>query len=137
MIKYNYCGKELILAKQNYTDGHLCITIEDTEGNYVDRLSTNFPKETCKRHLGNDLKDNEILICMTPSMEHPLIRGLAIDMEENGLLMCWFDCVRTYNEYYRYKLTVEAMKMLESECIVEFIPEEYNNELSEEDFEDV
>ena len=127
MIKYNYAGKEIILKADTYvSDGHLAVNVfyDDNE----DMLSTNFAKKDCVRFLGKDLKANEILICMTPSMEHPIIRGLALDMEENGLLMCWYDFIHTYNEYYRFSFTKKAMEMLLSDEIIEFVPEEEEEE---------
>lgn len=123
MIKYNYNGRELVLSKTEYNDNHTCILISEN-GEVIDRLSTNFDKVICKQAFGRDINANEILICMTPSMEHPIVRGLALDMEENGLIMCWFDFIRTFNEYYRYKITDKTMEMLESEDVIEFVPED-------------
>lgn len=131
MIKYNYNGKELVLKKAQYTDGHTAIIISDENGNEIDRLTTNFPKAECKRAFGRDLKETEFLICMTPSMEHPIVRSLALDMSENGLISCWYDFIRTYNEYYRYSISKENMEMLESEDVIEFVPETYDEEWGE------
>lgn len=128
MIKYNFDGTDYILKKDRYTDGHLCISITDTEGNYVDRLSTNFSPKDCEKHLGKDLKENEILICMTPSIEHPLVRAMTMNIVDDGLFMCMYDFIRTYNEYYRYRIFTKTMEMLESKEIIEFIPEEYEEE---------
>ena len=127
MIKYNYNGKELILKKEEYVDGHLCILIED--GEETERLSTNFSKKDCERSLGKDLKANEILICMTPSYEHPIVRSLALSLEEDGLMMCMYDFIRTYNEYYRYRVFDKTIEMLESDEIIEWISEVEDNDL--------
>lgn len=130
MIKYNFYGKELILKKVNYVDGHTCILIEK-DGKELDRLTTNFSD----KHIGKKLKRNEIYICMTPSWEHPIVRDLTLALSEDNLIMCMFDFIRTYNEYYRYIIPKETMEMLESEEVIEFVPVEYD-EFEEEDFDE-
>lgn len=122
MIKYNYNGRDIILRKANYSDGHLCILIDD--GEETERLSTNFSQKDCERFLGKNIQANEILICMTPNYEHPIIRSLAFSLEEDGLIACMWDFIRTYNEYYRYRIFDKTMGMLESKEIIEWITEQ-------------
>lgn len=127
MIKYNYDGRELVLSKKEYTDGHTAIIISEN-GKEIDRLSTNFDAKECKRAFGRDLKETEILICMTPSYEHPIIRSLALSLEEDEIINCWYDFIRTWNEYYRYSIPSEMFEKIKAEEIIEFVPEEYYEE---------
>lgn len=114
-------GKELILKKVNYADGHTCILIEE-DGKELDRLTTNFSD----KRIGKKLNGNEIYICMTPSWEHPIVRDLALALSEDNLIMCMFDFITTWNEYYRYIIPKSTMEMLDSEEVIEFVPVEYD-----------
>lgn len=122
MIKYNFEGKEIILKKMQYIDGHTAIQIE-YDGK-TEMFSTNFSKADC----GRDLKENEIWICMTPSVERPIVRGLALDMEEKWCLSCTYDFIRTWNEYFKYKIPERTMEMLESDEIIEYTEPEFEAE---------
>ena len=118
MISYHFHGMELELKKEMYNDGHTAIFILK-DGKYYDKLTTNFSKEL----LGRELSETEIFICMTSDRKHHFIRELGLALEEDGILKGMADFIRTYNEYFRYVIPDKTMKMLESEEIIEFVPE--------------
>ena len=120
MIGYRFYGMELVLTKGMYDDGHTAIIILKN-GKYYKKLTTNFSKEFFVR----ELYETEIFICMTPDGEHHFIRELGLALERDGVLIGMADSYRTYKEYFRYVIPDKTMKMLESEEIIEFVPEEF------------